>query len=174
MTTNRFLTIATNGVKRLVTAIKVSTGVASANQIISTDDTGKISSTFLPTGIGGEATANLLASEAIAAGDFVNIFNNAGVATIRKADASNNRPANGFCLTAIANAATGIVNLRGENNALTGIISGTVYYLSATNAGKAVDASPSANGNIIQTLGYGLRSTSILYEFDEPIEISIN
>lgn len=172
MTTNKFLTIATNGIKRLVTAINTSNGVTDANKIVATDATGKIASTLLPAGVGGEATANLLASEAIAAGDFVNIFDNAGVATIRKADASNNRPANGFCLSAIANAATGVVNLRGENNACTGIVSGINYFLSSTNAGKPTGIAPSANGNIVQTLGYGLRTTSVIFEFDEPFEIS--
>jgi hypothetical protein len=170
--TNKFLTII-NGVKSLVLAISASSGVADANKIIATDSTGKIGSTLLPAGIGGEATANLIASEAIGAGDFVNIYDNGGVATIRKADASNGRIANGFCLTPIASSATGLVNLRGENSACTGIVTGNIYYLSSTNAGKPTITAPSTNGTIIQPLGYGLRTTSIIFEFDDAIENQI-
>ena len=78
-----------------VEATVTSTGVAEAGDVVALDANGKLDMSVLPTGIGADV-AIILASENLGAGDFVNIYNNAGTANVRLADAT------------AANAATGI------------------------------------------------------------------
>jgi hypothetical protein len=168
MSTSRFLGLV-NGVKTWFTAIQTSSGAADASKIAMTDATGRFSSTLMPVGIGA-ATQSVLASEALLAGDFVNIFDNAGTANVRKADATNNRPAHGFVLVAVANAATATVFLGSTNTARSGLISGSLYFLST--AGGVTTTAPSAAGNIIQEIGVAASATSIQFDFDAPVTIA--
>lgn len=168
MSTNRFISIL-NGVQTLFTAIASSAGVGDASKIIMTDSSGKIDSTLMPSGIGA-ATKSVLASEALVAGDFVNLYNNTGTLNVRKADSSNGRPANGFVLSSFASAANATVYLQGENTGRTGLTPGVIYFLST--AGGVTTTAPTASGNIIQQLGYSTGATSINFEYNDAINIS--
>lgn len=163
MTTNRFLTIV-GGVRRLVTAISSSSGVSDANKVIATDSTGRIDSSLMPVGIGPQ-TQTIIASEALAAGDLVNIWNNAGTRSVRKADASNNRPAHGFVLSSVSNGANATVYQQGEVTGLTGLTPGQVRWLSAATAGQTTNTPPAASA-ILQEVGYAMSTTSMLFEYD--------
>lgn len=167
MSTNKFLTVI-NGIKNLTTGISSSAGVGDANKLVSTNGAGKLDTTLLPAGI-GVATVTATASEAISAGDFVNLFNNAGTLTVRKADNSNGRDAKGFVLAAISNAATGTVYLSGQNTSVTALTPGTNYFL-GTSGGVSTTA-PTTSGTIIQILGYTVSATNLMFEFDEPTTI---
>lgn len=169
MSTNKFLSVA-NGIYTLFTAIAASTGAADANKIPMTDSSGKFDISLMPTGI-GPSTVTVLASEALSAGDFVNIYNNAGTANCRKADGANGRPADGFVLAAVANAANATVYLQGNNTALSGLIPGENMFLSATTAGTATATAPNATGNILQRLGRALNATTIVFESDPYVNI---
>ncbi len=164
MTTNRFVTLI-NGIQNLVTAISTSAGVADANKIVATGADGRLANSLMPVGIGA-AVATIVASEALAAGDFVNIWNNAGTRNVRKADASNNRPAHGFVLSSVASAASATVYQQGENTGLTGLTPGEIRFLSATTAGTSTTAPPSTAGHLIQELGVSYSATSLLFEFN--------
>ena len=95
---------------------------------------------MMPSGLGAD-TASVTASEALAAGDYVNIWDNAGAVRVRKADANTlGKPADGFVIAAVANAATALVYLEGQNNQHTGLVGGTRYYLSAAVAGAITPA----------------------------------
>lgn len=168
MSTNKFLTVL-NGIKTLVTGITTSAGVGDANKLISTNSSGKIDTTLLPAGLGVD-TVTATASESISAGDFVNLYNNTGTLTVRKADNSNGRDAKGFVLSAISNAATGTVYLSGQNTSVTALTPGTAYYLSTS--GGVTTTAPTASGTIIQLLGYTLAATNLLFEYDEPTTIA--
>jgi hypothetical protein len=168
MTTNKFLTLI-NGVERLVQAIVASTGASDANKLISTGANGRIDNSFMPVGIGAQ-TETIAASEALTAGDFVNIYDNAGTRNVRKADASNGREANGFVLANVANAANATVYISGLNNAVTGVTIGR-RYLSATTPGASTATPPSAASQTYQTLGYAVSTTGILFEYDAPIAL---
>ncbi|AND75658.1 hypothetical protein [Nostoc phage A1] len=168
MSSNKFIGIL-NGIQTLFTAIASSSGVGDASKIIMTDSSGKIDSTLMPSGIGA-ATKSILASEALVAGDFVNIFNNAGTLNVRKADNSNNRPANGFVLSAFSSAANATVYLQGENTGRTGLTPGSIYFLGT--AGGVTTTAPTASGTIIQQLGYSTGATSINFEYNDSISIA--
>lgn len=168
-TNNKFITLL-SGIRTLVTAISASVGVADANKIVATGSDGKLDSTLMPAGIGA-ATENMIASEALAAGDFINIWLDAGTRKARKADASNGRAAMGFVMNSVAANANATVTLQGTNTALTGLTVAARYYLSATIAGSLTTTSPNTSGQISQSLGFAVSTTSINFEYDDPISI---
>jgi acyl dehydratase len=166
---NKFIGIS-GTVRALFTAIVSSAGVADANKIVQTDGSGKLDATLMPAGIGA-ATESMVAFEALAAGDFVNIYLNTGVRNARKADASNGRVAHGFVTASVASSASATVILQGTNTALTGLTIGSRYFLSPSAAGTATLTSPTASGHTIQVLGTAVTATSINFEYDDGIAI---
>jgi len=77
-------------------ATVVSSGAANAGDILALDAGGRIDVSAMPVGVAADVTV-LPASENLSAGDFVNIWNDAGTARCRKADASTTgKEAHGF------------------------------------------------------------------------------
>jgi hypothetical protein len=114
---------------------------------------------FTPAGTGyggssGGSGSPTEASEdiAVASGGFalVNIWDDAGVAKLRLADASDaTRPAHAFVTAAIATAGTGVPYFSGQ---LSGLAAGTIgeaLYLSAT-AGELTATPPAGSGELVQ------------------------
>ena len=142
-------------------------GVGQANKIPALDLSGRLDSTMMPTGIGAE-TAALEAFGALAAGDFVNIFNDSGVMKVRKADASSGvAPANGFVLAAYLIGETAIVYFSGLNSQVSGLTPGQ-HYLSTT-PGASNQVAPASAGNIVQRIGTALNSTTVFFNPQDPI-----
>lgn len=173
MSTNKFLTMALNGIK-LVQAITASTGAADANKLISTDATGKLAPSLLPNGLEIQSIS-ATATEALADGDLVNFWMDGTVRKMRKADASNRRAAHGFVEGAgIAVGAIGEVYRAGRNSSQTGFDAGATLWLSATIPGKASATQPAyTDPFIFQVVGYGDISGDLIFEFDQPIEIDL-
>jgi hypothetical protein len=154
-----------NGRPTLRAANSTSAGVADAGKIPKLDSAGKLDATLMPTGLGSDSKV-MTAIEAIAARDFVNVTTTG----IRKADASNDRPAHGFVLAAIANAATGTVFFEGTVTGLTGLTIGSRYFLSDSVPGTAVLTSPTpAAGKISQEVGVAISVTEISFEPQQAI-----
>jgi len=140
----------------------VSTGNPSAGQTPILDGTGRLDQSTMPVGVVPE-TASVVASEALADGDFVNIWNNAGTPNVRKADASvTGKEAHGFVLAAVASAGTALVYLEGSNTHLTGLTAGD-RYLSVTTPGGTQGTAPSGSGQVVQQVGVATSSTSIKF-----------
>ena len=145
-------------------------GAGSANKIPALDLSGRLDTTMMPTGIGAE-TAALEAFGALAAGDFVNVFNDGGVSKVRKADASSGvAPANGFVLEAVDAGNTATVYFGGLNSAVSGVTAGQ-HYLSTT-PGLSNHVAPGAAGNIVQRIGYAVNSTTINVQFQDAIVLA--
>jgi len=152
-------------------ATVVSTGVNEAGKIVALDSTGKLDNSVLPVGVGPD-TKILPAAEALGAGDFVNIFNDAGTVKVRKADATTaGKEANGFVLSAVTAGADATVYFEGTNNQLSGLTGGAVYFLSTT-AGGVTSTAPSSSGNVVQRIGRALSATEINVEFSTPIVLA--
>jgi hypothetical protein len=166
MSTNRFITLV-NGVRQFVTAIGSSAGAGDANKIVA-NRCDRAPASFADACRCSSSTVTIVASEALATGDFVNIWNNAGTRSVRKADASNSRPAHGFVLSSVANAANATVYQQGENTGLTGLTPGQGLFLSAASAGTATATAPSTVGHIVQELGFALSATSICLNTIRP------
>lgn len=144
-----------------------SAGAGDAGKVVALDGTGKIDSTMMPVGIGAD-TSSITASEALAAGDFVNIFSSSG-AKCRKADASTaGKEAHGFVLAAVDNGNAATVYFEGTNTQVTGQTPGVVY-LSAASPGLATSTAPSGSGNVVQRIGFATGTTAINFQSQPPL-----
>lgn len=106
----------------------------------------------------------VVASEAIAFGAMIHIFNSAGIANVRNANATNNtKPCRGYCSTpgGIAAGTVGEIILGAGVATVGGVTPGASYYLSTAN-GLLAAAPAAAAGNIEQFLGFGLTGNSVL------------
>ena len=153
----------------IVNSKVVSAGAADAGKVAALDGSGKLDTTVLPTGVGVD-TAAVTASEALAAGDFVNIHSSTG-AKARKADATiAGKEAHGFVLAAVAAAGQATVYFEGTNNQVTGQTPGRVY-LQAT-AGLAGAAAPTGSGNVVQVVGFAISATAINFQSGTSITLA--
>lgn len=151
-------------------AIQSSAGAGDAGKIPALDAAGKLDNSMLPTGIGAD-TASIVASENLAAGDLVNVYNDAGTAKCRKADATTSgKEANGFVLSAVTAPAAATVYFEGSNTAVTGLTPGRQFL--ATTAGLAVATAPSAAGNAVQRVGVATSATSLNFEASDPFVLA--
>lgn len=157
----------TTGLYEELEALAVSTGVADASKPVKTDSTGRLDLSLMPVGVGAD-TQDLVCTENLSAGDFVQIYNNAGTPACRKADRTNGRPANGFVIQNYSSGQTAKVYKDSENSALTGLTSGALYFLGT--GGAAVSAPPAAgSGHLLQALGYAISTTEIDVEIEKPL-----
>ena len=120
----------------------------------------------MPSGIGADAIS-MTTSEAVASGDFVNIWNSTG-AKVRKADATvAGKEAHGFVLAGVGSGVACTVYFEGTNTGVTGQTPGPVF-LSAT-AGLATSTSPSSSGNVVQRIGFAVSATAINFQSQNPV-----
>lgn len=148
-----------NGREAMKEATVVSTGPAKAGEIIALDSSDRIDVTVLPVGVGPDV-ATLLTTEALNAGDYVNIFNDVGVPKVRKADATNDRPAHGFVKDPFALSSNAVVFFEGPNDDRSGLTPGARYYLSS--GGGVTSTPPSLPTSVIhQFLGIAVNATTI-------------
>jgi hypothetical protein len=169
MAVNKYLT-NTNGFATEVIAPVTSLGVPDAGKLPALNASGKLDSSVMPTGIGAD-TQVIVASEALTAGNFVNVWDNAGATRVRKADATTNgKIAHGFVTAAVANAANATVYFEGTNDQVTGQVAGDVFL--ATTAGAATATAPAASGNIIQPIGVAVSATAINFQYNRPIVLA--
>jgi hypothetical protein len=146
-----------------------SAGAGDAGKVVALDGSGRIDSTMMPVGIGAD-TASIQASEALAAGDFVNIHNSGG-SRVRKADATTaGKDAHGFVLAAVASGANATVYFEGTNTGVSGQTPGPVFL--HTTAGTASAAAPSATGNVVQRIGFAVSATAINFQSQPPVTLA--
>lgn len=142
------------------------------SKVLQTLPDGTIDPSVLPTGIGADVK-NAPASEALAAGDLVNIWDDAGVAKVRKADATaEGKEATGFVKAAVTSGATAAVYMEGRITGLTGLTPGARLYLSAATPGRAVAVAPSSAGNVVQWVGDAVDTTEMDFEKSDPITVA--
>lgn len=106
-------------------------------------------------------------SEALSAGDVVNIHNSSGI-KCRKASASSAYEAHGFVLEDTANGAVATVYVDGENPYLSGLTTGGKLYLSTTSGG--VTHTMPSSGNLVQALGIAMSTTKMNFVIGEPVQ----
>ncbi len=174
MATDKPLKLDANGNLLEFTGVVVSAGAADTGRIPALDATGRLDPTTMPVGIVANTKAILVNDGAgLAAGDFVNVFNNAGTINCRKADASvasSARIAHGYVKSAFANAATATVYFDDENASLAGMTPGARQYLSVTTPGGVQAAIPTTAGHTAQSLGTAITATTMDVEItDSPV-----
>jgi len=151
------------GKYKQIFAILTSAGAADSGKIPGLDATGKLDISFLPSGIGAN-NVPATASEAIAAGKFINLFDNAGALGMRLADNSNNREAHGYVTVAVTSGAAGTAyRLNTVNGNLTGLTPGASYWLGT--AGGVINAPldpATQTGKTDQFLGIAKSATELV------------
>lgn len=153
----------------VLNAANVSAGAGDADKIVQLDASGRIDNTMMPVGIGAD-TAAITTSEALTAGDFVNIHNSSG-AKVRKADATSaGKEAHGFVLSSYGSAVSATVYFEGTNTGVSGQTPGPVFL--QTTAGTAGATVPSTAGNVVQKLGVATSATTINFERGEQIVLA--
>jgi hypothetical protein len=151
-------------------SIQTSAGAADATKIPALDASGKLDTSFMPTGIGAD-TASIVTSESLAAGDLVNIYDNAGTVTARKADATTaGKEAHGFVLSAVTSPAAATVYFEGSNTQVTGLTGGPQYL--STTAGLSTPTAPSGSGNVVQRVGIATDATVLNFESGVPVVLA--
>lgn len=164
----KFLTVdPTTGFHKETSTVTVSAGAGDATKIPALDGTGKLDMSVMPVGLGAE-TDIITASEALAAGDYVNIWDSTG-AKVRKADATVvGKEAHGFVLAAVASAAAATVYRGSQSNTQrTGMTPGQRQYLSTT-PGASTPTPPAASGNVVQFLGVAISATALDFMPGQP------
>ncbi len=128
------------------------------SKVVQLDGSGKLDPSVIPSGFGVDANV-LTASEALSAGDFVNIWSGG----VRKADASTNKPAHGFVASAVANGGSATVIAEGTNTSVSGLTTGPVW-LSGTTPGAASNTPPTGTGKIVQPIGTAVASGAVNFQ----------
>ena len=153
----------------IVNSKTTSAGAGDSGKIVALDAAGRIDSTMMPVGIGAD-TATITTSEALAAGDLVNIHSSTG-AKARKADATTaGKEAHGFVLSAFGSGAAATVYFEGTNTAVTGLTPGPLFL--ATTAGGVSSIAPSAAGNIVQRVGFAISATALNFQSQPPVTLA--
>ncbi|OQA32890.1 MAG: hypothetical protein BWY57_01617 [Betaproteobacteria bacterium ADurb.Bin341] len=151
-----------------VASVQTSAGAADAGKIPALGASGRFHESMMPPGIGAD-TAAIQASENLAAGDFVNIWSDAGAFRVRKADATSvGKEAHGFVLAAVTSGENATVYFEGPNTQVTGAAPGE-QFLSTTAGGFTNDVSAYTGGNVVQAIGVAVSATVINFERSTPI-----
>jgi hypothetical protein len=167
----KYIGVGATGTDEEVEALQSSAGAADAGKIPGLDDSGRIDQSMMPVGVAAD-TKSLPATENLAGGDYVNIYDNAGTTSIRKADASAanaGKKAHGFVLAPVTTGSNGTVYFEGANTALSGLTGGDDQFLSATTPGAVTSTPPITSGHILQRLGVATGATEINTEIGRPV-----
>lgn len=156
-----------SGIPTQVAAVESSSGSGDEGKIVALNSGGLIDDTMFPPGLGADTTT-AVATEALTAGDIVNVYDAAGVKSCRKADADSiTKKAIGFVRANVLNAGTATIYLSGVNDQVSGLTIGAVYFLSQT-AGGVATSSPTGAGVISQLVGVAGSATELLFEAQTP------
>lgn len=155
-----------------ITGIVTSAGAANDGDFVALDASGKFDLSVMPVGIGPD-TKVLPVSEVagLGVGDYVNIFDDGGVESVRLADNSNGRAAHGFVKSAAADGANATIYFEGANTDLSGLVSGRVYL----GTGGGIIQTPlepiTDAGKIHQLLGVSISPTESNTDIDDCIQL---
>lgn len=152
-------------------ALTSSAGAGDAGKIIGLDAAGKLDASFMPVGIGPDVV-NVVTSENLTSGDYVNLYDNAGTMTARKADNSNGRQCHGFVKDSVTSPAAVNVYFEGPNDNRSGLTLGARIYLGVTGGIIETPLDPAVDtGKIHQYLGVAVSATSVNTDIEDIIQL---
>jgi hypothetical protein len=153
-----------------VAAIQTSTGAGDAGKIPALDSAGRLALNMMPTGVAPDV-AVVQASENLAPGDLVNIWNSSGSFRVRKADASTaGKEAHGFVKDAFTSGQNATIYFEGPNDGLSGLSPGKQFL--STTPGLPTATAPSSAGNVVQLVGIATSATSMNFQSGTPITLA--
>lgn len=152
--------------------VNTSAGAGDAGKLPKLDASGKLDNTMMPAGLGADSLS-VVTSETLSAGNLVNIYNNAGTLTARKADSTAvGKEANGFVTAGSTSPTANTVYFDGTISGLSGLTPGTSYFLDKTSPGGVIATPPSVSGNVVQRVGKALSATTLTFEEGAPITVA--
>lgn len=159
MAGNKYLRIGTSGRPQENASVNSSSGAGDANKIVALNAAGQIDSTMLPE----IPTFSVLASENLAAGDLINLWDDTGTLKMRKADnTSATKRADGYIESAVTSGNSGSPTVGGGLvSGLSGLTLAADYYL-GTNGGVTVTP-PTAASSIVQYVGRAKSATELVF-----------
>lgn len=163
----KYLTHSSGNLAEVITPT-TSVGAGDAGKIIGLDASGRLDVSVMPSGIGAD-TAVITTSEALAAGDFVNVHESTGTKVRKASGASVATEAHGYVLAAFASAAPATVYFEGTNATGQTALTGGDVYLSPTTPGKATSTIPATAGQIVQVIGIATSATSVNANIQRPV-----
>ncbi len=153
----------------IVNSTVTSAGSGDVGKLPALDASGHLDTSVMPTGIGAP-TASIVTSEALAAGDWINIWTSTGT-KVRKADATvAGKFVNGFVLASYSSGATATVYFGGNNTGVTGQTVGDVFL--QTTAGLGGTTAPSGSGNAVQRIGTAISATAVEFQPYAPVVLA--
>lgn len=152
-----------NGDFKEIEVTVISTGSGDAGKPVGLDVDGFLHMSVFPADFGPAPNTGTV-SEALSDGDFVNVWDDSGVTSVRKADASTGKPADGFILASYIVGATALVYGKGRNSHRTGLTGGVRQFLSTSTPGGVQTTAPTASGHIVQDLGKSYGTTVIDFQ----------
>lgn len=159
-----------NGRIQQLFAIVTSAGAGDAGKIPALGSDGKLDLSLLPTGVGANVVT-AVASEAIGAGKFVELFDDAGTLKMRLADNSNARVAWGYVRTSVSADASGTAyRLNTVNANRSGLTAGAQYWLGEAGDVISTPLDPETDtGKICQFLGLASSATELITVEHAPV-----
>jgi hypothetical protein len=157
---------ATTGIIAETRAVDTSSGAGDATKIPALDASGKLAVGFMPSGFGTD-TVTVTASEALSAGDFVNLWNSSGIKARKADNTTAGKEAHGYVLAGVSNGAAATVYMSGENTSVTGLTVGARQFLAAT--GGHTETAPTTAGQVLQIIGVATSATALSFAPSTPI-----
>lgn len=119
-----------------------------------------------PTGPGGSTSFTAIVSAALTAGQFVSLWNNADVLSVRPADSFLSYQADGYVAASYSLNASATIYTSGTNSFVTNATVGLVFL--STNGG--VTSTMPAEPALVQRLGYASSATDVIFLPDTPVQ----
>jgi len=167
MAGRKFMTLS-GGKKVLTASNNSSAGAADANKIVSLNADGLIDPSMLT----DSDVTNMVSSENLTAGDYINIFDDAGTVKARLADNSNGRPAHGYVKDTVTAPATVNVYFEGANANLSGLTEGARIYLGTVGGIIETPLDPDTiTGDIHQLLGIAISDTEVNTDIQDCVTL---
>ena len=145
-------------------------GAPSAQRIPRLNAAGELDVSMIPSSVGGAGTLTCTASEALIVGP-VDVYNNAGVLSARKADATSGsvKPADGYVKQTYSSGAADVVVFRqGNVTGLSGLTIGGDVFLGKTPGTFVQSVAGYGAGDFVQKLGLAVSATAVLFELGDP------
>lgn len=169
-----FLNIdSSTGLPKQEAAINTSAGAGDAGKLAKLDAAGRWATSMMPVGIAAE-TVSVVTSENLSAGNLVNLYNNGGTLTARKADGSAaGKPADGFVLAGTTSPASATVYIEeAMNTSASGLTIGADVFLDVATAGLATTTVPTGSGKVAQSVGKAISATSFSFRRGPAITLA--
>jgi len=158
-----------NGERVLIEGTVTGGSVGEAGDILALGPDGRLDDSVMPVGIVAD-TLNAPTSETVAAGDYVNIWDDGGTVSVRLADNSNARPADGFVKEAATAPASVNVYFEGPNDNVSGKTLATRQYLGTLGQSIETPLVPATDGGKLhQYLGKSVAATSVNTDIDDHV-----